>query len=81
MGPLSWVAGAARGAPRGRFAGAAGLLLLGEAALCALLVLFVPCAPPRPPRPAPPPRRPACRAPIPSHFPSRSTLFTGWQWG
>ena len=62
MGPLSWVAGAARGAPRGRFAGAAGLLLLGEAALCALLVLFVPCAPP----PAPPPPVPRAHSfPLP----------------
>ena len=50
----------ARGAPRARFAGAAGLVLLGEAALCALLVAFVPCArpppPPRPPTRAVPPR-------------------------
>ena len=42
----------ARGAPRARFAGAAGLVLLGEAALCALLVAFVPCARSPPPHPA-----------------------------
>ena len=64
MGPLSWVAGAARGAPRGRFAGAAGLLLLGEAALCALLVLFVPCAPPSAP-PPPVPRAHSFPLPLP----------------
>ena len=50
----------ARGAPRARFAGAAGLVLLGEAALCALLVAFVPCARPPPPTP---PAYPCCAAP------------------
>ena len=63
----------ARGAPRARFAGAAGLVLLGEAALCALLVAFVPCAPP-PPSPTPPPPSPRLSPEVPRARTALSSL-------